>query len=271
MKAPFAIAVSPTGARRTRADHPNIPITPDEIAREAVRCLEAGACMLHLHVRKSDLRHSLEVEDYRVAMDAVGRVVGNRLVTQITTEAVGQYLPAQQIETVKLLKPEAASMALREIIRDESDVSIAATFFAWMHREHVIPQFILYTPDDITHYFELRNRGVIPDHRHWVLFVLGRYGAGQQSKPKDLLSFLNLWTDTTIPWAVCAFGQNEAACATAALMLGGHARVGFENNLFLPNGSIASNNGELVTVIAQVAQTLGYPLADADTLREWFK
>ncbi len=87
-QSPFATGVSPTGARRTRADHPNIPLSPDEIAVAAQQCLEAGACLLHLHVRKADLSHSLEVEDYRVALGALRRTVGQRMVIQVPTEAL---------------------------------------------------------------------------------------------------------------------------------------------------------------------------------------
>ncbi len=270
MKPPFAIAVSPTGAGKTRDDHPNLPLTPGEIAKEAAHCLDAGACMLHLHVRRPDLRHSLGVEDYRAAIDAIRRAVGNRLVIQVTTEAVNQYSSSQQIEAVKSLKPEAASIALREVIRSEKDVSNAAAFFEWMYQENVIPQFVLYSPGDVEYYFELRRRGVIPGGRHWALFVLGRYSVGQAAGPADLLPFLDLWRDTPIPWAVCAFGPNEAVCAAAALALGGHARVGFENNLFLPDGRRAFDNSELVAVVARAAHILGFPLAAADAMRGWF-
>jgi 3-keto-5-aminohexanoate cleavage enzyme len=269
---PFAVAVSPTGARKTRADHPNLPLTPDEIAREASRCLEAGACMIHLHVRRPNLSHSLEVDDYRAAIQAVQRAVGDHMVIQITTEAVGKYVPAQQINVVKSLKPEAVSMALREIIQGENGVSTSAAFFAWMYQEQIIPQFILYSADEVRDYFELCKRGVIPNGRHWVLFVLGRYTVERTSTAADLLPFIDLWMgESTLPWAVCAFGQNEAACVTAALTLGGHARVGFENNVFLPDGSMASDNHELVAVVSRTAQMLGFPLADADTLRDWFR
>jgi 3-keto-5-aminohexanoate cleavage enzyme len=270
MNKPFAITVSPTGARKTRSDHPNIPLTPAEIADASARCLDAGACMLHLHVRKPDFSHSLEVADYRVAMDAVRQVVGNRLVIQITTEAMRQYSPAQQINVVKSLRPEAVSLALREIVHSENDLSLAAAFFTWMFQEHVIPQFILYSTEDVRNYLDLRIRGVIPEGRHWLLFVLGQYNGNQISKPVDLLPFLDYMKDLADPWTVCAFGQNESVCITAALTLGGHARVGFENNHFLPDGSIASGNHELVAVAAQVAHLLGVPLADADILRGWF-
>ena len=268
----IAIAVSPTGARKTRQDHPNLPLTPEQIAREAARCLEAGACLLHLHVRRPDSSHSLDVDDYRAAMLAVQRAVGDRMLIQITTEAMGKYTPAQQMQVVRSLRPEAVSVALRELFCEEAAVATSAEFFAWMHQEHIIPQLILYSANEVRDYLELRKRGAIPDDRHWVLFVLGSYSAERPATAADLLPFVNCWMgESAIPWAVCAFGQNEAACVTAALTLGGHARVGFENNVFLPGGSSASYNHELVAVVSETAQGLGFARADADTLRDWFQ
>ncbi len=271
MSAPFALAVSPTGARKTRRDHPYLPLTPHEIAQASRRCLDAGACMLHLHVRKADGSHSLEIEDYRLAMASVRGAVGQRMVIQVTTESVGRYAPAQQIQLIRALKPEAASIALREMVPGESEVSAAAGLFDWMHAEGLIPQFILYSTADIERYFEVRKRGVIPDGGHWVLFVLGRHDSQQIARPPDVLPLLNSWSNTASPWAVCAFGRNEAACISAAMTLGGHGRVGFENNLHLPDGSLASENSELVRISAEIAQKLGYPLVDADALRGWFR
>ncbi len=271
MSRAVAIGVAPTGARRTRGDHPRLPLSPDEIADAAARCLAAGACLLHLHVRKTDGSHSLEADDYRAAITAVRRAVGERMVIQITTEAAGQYAPAQQVAVVKALHPGAASVALREIAPDESGLALAAGFFAWMHRERVISQVILYSAEEVRRYHELRRRGVIPDDRHWTLFVLGCYHAAQEAEPAELLPFLEAWGGAPVPWAVCAFGRREAACMEAALAQGGHARVGFENNVYRPDGSLAAGNEELVEGVARIAGRLGYSLADAQALRGWFK
>ncbi len=105
-----AIAVAPNGARRGKADHARLPITPEEIAREAKLCAEAGASLLHLHVRDDDGRHCLDAGRYREAIAAVRQSVGDALVIQVTSEAAGRYGPDEQMEAVKRLKPEAASV-----------------------------------------------------------------------------------------------------------------------------------------------------------------
>ena len=98
-----------------------------------------------------------------------------------------------------------------------------------------------------------------------VLYVLGRYSLLRTAAPSDLLPFLAPAAPRFAHWSVCAFGRREAACVTAGALLGGHARVGFENNLALPSGERAATNAELVGVVAGALDGLG--LADAD--RGW--
>jgi len=272
---PIAIAVAPNGARKTHADHPALPITPDELAACARQCVDAGAAMLHLHVRRPDGTHSLEPEDYRPAIAAVQRTVGDALVIQITTEAVGIYTPEQQMASVRALQPEASSAALRELAPDAAHEVQAARFFGELAAARTAIQYILYSADDVVRYRDLRARGVLPDTPHWVLFVLGRYSAGQRSDPSDLLPFLQAWAEggditANVPWAMCAFGPREAECALSAALLGGHARLGFENNMALPDGSTAPDNAALVTNLRRHLDALHRPVASAAELRSWF-
>ena len=272
---PIAIAIAPNGARKTHADHPALPITPDELAACARQCVDAGAAMLHLHVRRPDGTHSLEPDDYRPAIAAVQQAVGDALVIQITTEAVGIYTPAQQMASVRALQPEAISAALRELVPDAAHEAEAARFFGELAAARTAIQYILYSADDVVRYRDLRARGVLPDTPHWVLFVLGRYSAGQRSDPTDLLPFLQAWAEggditANVPWAMCAFGPREAECALTAALLGGHARLGFENNMALPDGSTAPDNAALVTNLRRHLDALHRPLASAADLRSWF-
>ncbi|RZT43188.1 BKACE family enzyme [Cupriavidus agavae] len=275
IRRPFALAVAPNGARKTHADHARLPVSPAELARCARECVDAGAAMIHLHVRRPDATHSLEVADYEPAIAAVRQAVGNALVLQLTTEAVGIYQPAQQIATIRALRPEAASVAVRELAPDAAALPAAEAFFHWMHREHVVAQYILYDANDVHRYAALRASGVIPEGRHWVLFVLGRYSAGQKSAPADLLPFLAAWQETGlasagIEWAVCAFGKQEADCAAAAVLLGGHARIGFENNMALPDGAMAPDNAALLAAVRRPLEGLGYAAVTAEGMRGWF-
>ncbi len=263
---PLVLAVAPNGARKTKADHAALPIEPDEIARTAAACREAGAAMIHLHVRDREGRHSLDVEAYRAAIAALRREVGDGLVIQATSEAVGRYSAAEQMAMVRELRPEAVSLAVRELVPDAAAEPEAAAFFAWLAAERILPQFIVYSDEDLRRFDGLVARGVVPEGPCSLLFVLGRYTKGQVSTPEDLLPFLAA-NPQRHGWAVCAFGRREAACALAAAALGGHARVGFENNLYLPDGALAPGNAALIAAVADGARGIGRPLADADAAR----
>jgi uncharacterized protein (DUF849 family) len=263
----IAIAVAPNGGRKTKADHPALPLTPAELAATAAECLEAGAAMIHVHVRKPDGSHLLDADAYRAATGAIREAVGDRLVVQITSEALGLYEPEEQMRVVRETRPEAVSLALREYLGDGGDEKMFADFLAWLAREKVTPQIILYDAEDARRLDALRRKGALPWEDVPVLYVLGRYTKTQQSAPADLLPFLASGEPRFGPWMVCAFGRDEAACVSTAALLGGHVRVGFENNLLLPKGSTAASNADLVRAVTGVLAAAGRRTMNADELR----
>lgn len=264
---PLILANAPNGATRTKADHPALPITAAEIARTAAEIAEAGAALIHVHVRDADGRHLLDAEAYRTVTAAIRTEVGERLVVQITSEAAGRYAAPEQMAVVRETRPEAVSLALREILPDAAAEAAAAAFFAWARRERVLLQIILYEPAEVIRYAALKARGVLGEGQDFPLFVLGRYTPGQVSRPADLLPFLAAAGDGAPLWSICAFGPRENACALVAAGLGGHVRVGFENSLLAPDGSPARSNAAQIRRAAEGARLLGRPLADAGTAR----
>ena len=267
---PLIISVAPNGAYKTKKDHSEVPITAKEIANTAAACLEAGASMIHLHVRNADGSHSLDADHYRTAVTAVEQAVGDRLSIQVTSEAAGVYKAPQQIEAIRTLAPRSVSIALREIIPTDDQQSDAAGFFLWLSNEKILPQYILYDDNDVMRYRSLMTEGIIPDTPHWLLFVLGRYSKGQQSDPNQLQPFLAASEGIIAPWAVCAFGKTELDCVIAAARQGGHVRVGFENNLYLQDGQVASDNATLIEQAVKAADEASYELANADDFRGLF-
>lgn len=257
---PMMIAVAPNGARKQKTDHSALPITPMELAETAVQCRDAGACMMHLHVRDERGGHSLDVDAYRTAIEAVRDAVGEDLIIQVTTEAVGIYGIDQQMAMVQQLKPEAVSLAVRELCPKSDDEVKGAAFFAWLKKERVSAQYILYSLADVERFDDLRRRGVIPGDVVSVLYVLGRYSEGGASSAQELLPML-MAAETDVIWSVCAFGATEASCMLVAAGLGGHARVGFENNMQLINGDRAATNSDLVAQVADHVGIMGRPIA----------
>lgn len=264
---PLVIAVAPNGAKKTKEDHAALPIEPKELAIEAASCVEKGAAMIHLHVRDASGGHSLDAGGYKIAIDAIRAEVGQRIIIQVTSEAVGIYRPDEQMAMVRAVRPEAVSLAIRELCPPDCNETDVAKFFAWISSERIMPQYIMYSAEEVEQFLSLRSRGIIPDEHPFVLFVLGRYTKDQQSSPRDLLPFLHASGDAPIEWSMCAFGAGEARCAMTAVALDGHCRVGFENNTLLADGTTAPNNSALVAQVRDGATLMHRPIADADTAR----
>ena len=252
--------VAPNGARRTRDDHPALPLTIEQTVETAVACRQAGAGAIHLHVRDEKGLHSLDPGLYTEAVQAVTRATESRMHIQITTEAVGRYRPDEQVATVKAVLPDAVSVALREMCPSRTDEPVAAGFYRWAYEAGIAVQHILYSADEVYRLSGMIARRTVPGERHAVIFVLGRYSVGQQSQPADLDPYLRATADCRLEdameWMVCAFGSGETACLADALARGGHARVGFENSLWNADGSLAKSNDERVAAISGISSLL---------------
>lgn len=255
---PLVLCVAPNGARRTRADHPALPISPDDLASEALACHRAGAHVIHLHVRDAHGGHTLDPDRYRAAISAITAAAPD-LIIQATTEAVGIYTPQQQEDLILQLAPRAASVALREMA-PESREAEARRFYARAADHGIAIQHILYSPQEAQRLVRLVEQGVTGDSAPNALFVLGRYAVGRTSFPAETLPYLDGWPSDW-PWSLCAFGPREARCMALPIALGGHVRVGFENNLQRPDGSVADGNAEGVANITAIAAATGRRLA----------
>lgn len=258
--------VAPNGARKTRQDHAAIPLTPDALAETAVACLDAGACAIHLHVRDDNGGHSLAPERYRSAIDAIRGAVGNDLLIQVTTEAVGLYSAEEQIEVVRELIPEAVSLSVRELGRAGEDA--VHEFDRWLSDNHVLPQWILYSVDDQSILQKWMERDVLSGSAYPVLFVLGKYNPPVAATTDMLNGFLK--HQETPDWMVCAFGDNETHVLAEAVSRGGHARIGFENNFVNQKGELARDNAsrivELIAAVRHVSDRTAATAAEARKL-----
>lgn len=264
------VMAAPNGARRTRADHPALPLTANELADCAARLLDAGASVLHLHVRDSEGRHTLEADAYREAIRRIIRRTGDALILQVTTEAVGRYAREEQMSLVRELRPEAVSLALRELCPDDAAEPAAALFFAWLIAERIWPQYILYSVADVRRFESMRRRGIFAEQHPSCLLVLGRYADRQAGRPADLDLLLSSADHECFPWSVCCFGPREQQAMLAALGKGGHVRLGFENNLLLADGKPAPDNAMLIARFVSAAAESPRRPARADEVREAF-
>lgn len=264
------VMVAPNGARRTKADHPSLPLAPAEMAQTAASCLEAGAAAIHVHVRDAELRHSIDADAYKEMLMAVRQATGDQLFLQITTEAVGRFTPAEQMASIRAVRPESASVAVRELIPpdcDDDHLAVTESFIDWCRSEDVILQYIAYDSVDLERFNTLRARGVIPEEKAFLQLVLGKYVTGRFCDPSELWPYMSVLRDGDI-WSVCAFGPLEGPSLIGAAMLGGHGRVGFENNIHLLDGRPAVSNADQVAGVVEGIRGLGRRIATAADIRQ---
>jgi len=266
MPDPVIIMVAPNGARKTHEDHPALPVSIQETVDEAVACHAAGATVLHAHVRDDKGKHVLDSGLYNELITEMKRRAPDMLV-QTTSEAVGMYTPEQQVDCIKKASPEMASVALREITGDYQQTALVRDFCHWCVEANVHIQHILYSAEELQRFQQYKTDRVIPESQNCVLFVLGRYAIDFQSNPDDLKPFLeqNL---NELNWFTCAFGLQEQTCVIAGINHGGHARIGFENNLHQVDGSIAKSTASQVESLVSSLAASDRTVANSTHVRQ---
>lgn len=261
------LMIAPNGARRTKADHPALPMTIAEMVACARQCRAEGADGIHAHVRDEQGKHVLDVGLYRELTAELAVAVPDMRV-QVTSEAAGIYQPTQQRAIIRELHPAYVSVAMREMLDDQSDERNkrqAQAFYQWANDGQVTIQHIIYSAEDVAEWFARVEAGLIPlvDKQAQLLFVLGRYRKNLQSQPEDLQPFVDQLRlhqgDYQIEWAVCAFGMAETVCLAEAVKQGGKVRIGFENSLWHADGELARNNAERVRYLKEYLSALNAP------------
>lgn len=250
------IMVAPNGARRGKADHPKLPVTIEETVETARACQKAGADGIHAHIRDAQGNHLLDPGLYRELQQELRQTVPDMFV-QITTEAVGIYSPDQQRAIVEQSNPKAVSIGLSEMLSEGESATVRAFYHAQREKDVAI-QHILYSADDVIRLTRLIKNGFLPDTHLQLLFVLGRYTKTQTSVPEDLdpflpeLDLLETHLSQKVDWACCAFGKHETECLIYAHQKGGKSRIGFENNLFMQDGSLANDNAARIMELVEL-------------------
>lgn len=238
------ILVAPNGARRGKADHPELPISTDEIIATAGDCHAAGAHGLHLHIRDEEGRHSLDPGQYLETLAALSAEIPT-LDLQITTESAGVFDVPDQLLCLEKVKPSWASISIREIAREPA---LADRVYGTCAANGTRVQHILYGADDARLLANWRADGVVRAEQDECIFVLGRYATGEVASLSELDIFLQQGTPSS-PWMVCAFGPTEHACLIEAARRGGNVRVGFENGMLDANGTVWPNNAASVSAL----------------------
>ena len=261
---PLIITTALTGAETTKVAQPNLPITPDEQAQTAKECFTAGSTVLHLHVRDDAGNPTQSLERFEDAIKKVRNIVPEMIIQMSTGGAVGEAFE-KRMAPLKL-KPEMATLNAGTInFGDEvftnapADIEKLAAYF---QEVGVAPEIEVYESGMIDYVAKLVKKGLITHTPLHVQFVLGVPG-GMSGKPKNLLYMAEHLKEEipTATWGVAGIGRWQLPCAIMAIVMGGHVRVGFEDNIFYHKGIIAESNAQLVKRIVRIAEEYGRPIA----------
>ncbi|HCY87549.1 MAG TPA: 3-keto-5-aminohexanoate cleavage protein [Desulfobacteraceae bacterium] len=260
------ITTALTGNVPTKKMNPSLPVTPDEIARDVRRCADAGSALFHVHARDAEEKPSLDAEIFKDIVRHIKKTAPE-VIIQLSTGARAGKDWEDRAFPVRLL-PEMGSFTtgsnnLPGIIYENSPQFIE--FLAKVFGETgVKPEIEVFETGMINNAVFLQKKGILQGPLHFD-FVLGAPGS-MPGSVKNLL-FLTESIPADATWTVAGIGRHEIPLATAAILLGGHVRVGIEDNLTLPDGSPASNV-TLVETIVRIAGELGREIATPEEARE---
>jgi 3-keto-5-aminohexanoate cleavage enzyme len=259
---PLIITAAITGAETTRAMNPNLPLTPEEQAQASLACVTAGASIIHLHVRDDDGTPTQSLARFRASIAAIRAACPKETIIQISTGgAVGEPME-KRIASIVELKPEMASLNVASMnfgddifINHPLDVKKLAKH---MQELKVVPEVEAYDVGHVEIAKRLLKDGLLQKPIHYQ-FVLGVPGG--MSGERRNLDFMISMVEADDTWAVAGIGRYEHPCALVAVELGGHVRVGFEDNVYYEKGVLAKSNAELVERVADAARKIGRPVA----------
>ncbi|MEW6624743.1 MAG: 3-keto-5-aminohexanoate cleavage protein [Bacillota bacterium] len=261
------ITAAINGAEVTKEQQPYLPITPEEIAREAAACREAGVSIIHLHVRDAQGKPTQDKEHFRAAIEAIKASAPDVIIQTSTGGAVGMK-PEERLQPVSLA-PEMATLTTGTVnfgddvfYNPPRDVE---KFAAYMKEMGVKPEIEVFDVGMINNALMLVKKGLLNMPLHFDL-VMGVPGA-IPATPKNLLHLVEQLPEGST-WTVAGIGRAQLPLGTMAIVLGGHVRVGFEDNIYYTKGVLAKSNGELAARIARVAGELGREVASPDEARK---
>lgn len=268
---PIILTAAITGAETTRADQPNLPITPEEQAKEAKACFEAGARVIHLHVRDDAGNPTQNMQRFEDSITAIREAVPEVIIQISTGGAVGE--PFEKRLAPLALKPEmgtlnAGTLNFGDEIFENHPKDIVRLAEAF--KEYgVVPEVEVYESGMIDYVARLIKRGIITHEPLHIQFVLGVPG-GMSGKPKNLLYMAEHLAEEipTATWAVAGIGRWHIPTSMVAMVTGGHIRSGFEDNIFYHKGVVADSNAQLVARLARIAKEIGRPIATPEQARE---
>lgn len=256
------------GAEVTKEQNPAVPYTVEEMVREAKSAYDAGAAVIHVHVREDDGTPTQSKARFKEVLDAIYKEIPDVIIIPSTGGAVGMSAE-ERLQPTELF-PEMATLDCGtcnfgdEVF--ENTIPMMRDFGKRMLENKIKPEYECFEMGHLDTILKLARRGEVPGHPMQFNFVLGVFGCTPATT--DNLAWLvkNIPEDAT--WTATGIGRHEFPLAAAAIAMGGHVRVGFEDNLYLSKGVLAKSNGELVAKVVRLAKELGREIATPEEARK---
>lgn len=263
------VTVASTGPIATKADNPNLPTTPAEIAEAVGRAYDLGAAVAHIHLRDEQQRPTA---DLSIAREVVQRIEDTcPILIQLST-GVGLCVPFEERAALVELAPAMATLnpcsmtfgtgeflnppaGVRDLTRRMRDLGVK-------------PELEIYDTGHIEECLRLRDEGLLPDLLQFSI-VLGVRG-GAAATPENLITMVNRLPADCV-WQIIAIGRANLELTAIGLALGGNARAGMEDTLYLGKGRPAPGNDPLVARAVQLVRDLDRELATTEQTRELLK
>ena len=264
---------------------PHLPVTPEQIANECLAAAEAGAGQVHIHVRNpADGKPSMEVDLYRDVVDRI-RKRDRDVIINLTTGPGGRYIPSaddpkvyapgtsllppeKRVEHIAQIRPDVCSLDLNTmnsgpdvVMNTPANVRRMAKV---IREAGVKPELEVFDSGDMHLARDLMADGTLEGPGMWT-FVLGvKYGFGAAP---DTVNYARSLLPPGAIWTAFGIGRMEFPIVAQAWLLGGHVRVGMEDNIYLSKGELATSNAQLVTKARRIVEDLGGEIASAREAR----
>lgn len=261
---PLIITVAPVGGELRPDQTPHLPLTPQQLGETAVACEAAGASIVHVHCRTDQGENTHSIERFRDAMQAIR--ARSKLIVQFSTGGAIGMTPEERAAPLEL-RPEMATLTCGTVnFGDdvfENAFPIMRGILAAIKRFGVTPELEIFDLGHLSNAKRLAAEGLLRFPQH-VDFVLGVPG-GLDATVEHLVDCVRGLPEGCT-WSVAAIGRRQLPMAMAAIAMGGHVRVGLEDNIWYTKGRLARND-ELVARVARISAELGRPVASPQEAR----
>ena len=266
---PVIVTAALTGGVHGKESTPNLPETPEEIGRAAAAAEEAGAAVVHLHARRPNGERTFATERFEEIDEAVRRHA-DEVIVQHSTGGTGAPLEQRALPLRTDPPPEMASLDMGPLNRydhltSENTRGMVDALYEEMWDRGIKPELEVFNDGHLNEVYGLLERRDLADPVYATLI----FGPGTLSRPtpRNFLTAVEDLPDGAL-FNTLGFGRHQLPFATMGLLLGGHVRVGLEDNVYYRRGELAESNAQLVERVVRVAEELGRPVATPAQARD---